>query len=468
MMDFIAKQKRVFAVISVALMLLVVGGIRFINNLPDSVVNLLIETQVQKNQNTNQFEDDALYVITTGTGAPLPDKGRAGPQTVIVAGDQYLVFDAGPGSTLQLELSVGDVGAADALFMTHYHSDHIGDMGELMLKRWATSGPNTPLPIYGPPGIEEVVAGFEAAYRLDKGYRVDHHGKETVPPSGFGGEAITFDLGSDLMSSEVVYEKGDVQVIAFNVDHAPIFPAVGYRVNYKDRSVVISGDTIYTESLTEHTMGADLLVSEALHHEYSLLISDATSDADNNASVVAEDITDYHITPEQVGIVARDADVDYVLVTHILPPVPSQLLVNPFLRDTRAVFDGEVGMAYDGTMVKMPVNSDVFAVEELLGGGAGLPIQGLFRIAALGVVGVFVLGAMPALIEERAGLMNKTTYIRAVLVVFGLLILTRIPAFINGNLDGITIVSIIVELGFFIWGIMILRTKHDSNPVDNQ
>ncbi len=85
----------------------------------------------------------------------------------MVAGDQVLVFDAGPGSTHKLEL-IMDASSVDALFLTHYHSDHIGDMGELMLKRWATSGSAEPLPIYGPPGIEEVVAGFEAAYQLIK------------------------------------------------------------------------------------------------------------------------------------------------------------------------------------------------------------------------------------------------------------------------------------------------------------
>jgi ribonuclease Z len=285
---------------------------------------------------------------------------------VVVAGDQILVFDAGPGSTLNIELTPVDVGAVNALFLTHFHSDHIGDIGEIMLKRWATSGPDQPLSIYGPPGVEEVISGFEAAYNLDYGYRIAHHGEVAMPASGTGGEVHTFDLGSDLMSSAVVYQQGDVEVTAFNVDHAPIFPAVGYRVNYKDRSVAITGDTVFTESLIRHAMGADLLVSEALHHEFSQLLSDATSEQDNNGSIVASDIQDYHITPEQVGIVARDAGISYVLVTHILPPVPSQILVNPFLRDTRAVFGGPITMANDGTMVKLPANSTEITTEELL------------------------------------------------------------------------------------------------------
>ena len=365
MVDFVMKHKRAFIVGAVVLILLVAGGVWFMNNLPDSIVEVLFNSTISTNQTAKHFEDDALYVITTGTGAPLPDPGRAGPQAVVVAGDQVLVFDCGPGSTHKLEL-IMDASSVDALFLTHYHSDHIGDMGELMLKRWGTGGSADPLPIYGPPGLEEVVAGFEAAYQLDKDYRVAHHGEETMPPSGFGGDAHLFDLGTDLVASQVVYEQGGVQVIAFNVDHAPVFPAVGYRVTYKDRSVVITGDTVFTESLIHHAMGADVLVSEALNHEMSTMVSEATSDLESNVSIVAEDIQDYHITPKQTGILARDAGVPYLIITHVLPPVPNQILVNPFLRDARAVYDGKIYLANDGTMVKILVETGKITVQEIL------------------------------------------------------------------------------------------------------
>ncbi|MBN2556510.1 MAG: hypothetical protein JXA97_11270, partial [Anaerolineales bacterium] len=191
------------------------------------------------------------------------------------------------------------------------------------------------------------------------------HGEEAVPPSGFGGEAHMFDLGTDLMSSEVVYEQDGVQVIAFNVDHAPVFPAVGYRINYRGRSVVISGDTIFTESLIHHTMGADVLVSEALDHEMSAMVADAGRESDTNLSTVAEDIQDYHITPEGAGIVAREAGVSQLLITHILPPVPVDFLVNTFLADARDVYDGDVRMANDGTMVIIPIDSGEIDIVEL-------------------------------------------------------------------------------------------------------
>jgi ribonuclease Z len=361
---FVRKDKRKLIIVLVVLVLLIVGGIWFLKNLPDFAVEVLINSGITTNQNAKYFEDDALYVITTGTGAPLPDAKRVGPQAVVVAGNQVLVFDAGPGSTRQIEL-IMDASSVDALFLTHYHSDHIGDLGELMLKRWATGGLAEPLPIYGPPGIEEVVAGFESAYQLDVGYRVEHHGQEAMPPSGSGGEVHLFDLGTDLMASDMVYEQDGVQVIAFNVNHSPVFPAVGYRVTYKEKSIVISGDTVFTESLIHHAMGADVLVCEALNHKMSTMVSEATRDIENNASIVAEDIKDYHITPEQAGIVAKKAGIPVLVITHVLPPVPVGILVNPFLKDAREVYDGKLYLAKDGTMVKLSVDSDKITKSEL-------------------------------------------------------------------------------------------------------
>ena len=235
-----------------------------------------------------------------------------------------------------------------------------------MLQHWTGAGSTEPLQIYGPPGVEEVVAGFVAAYQPDRGYRIDHHGADVMPPSGFGGVAHTFDLGTDLMSSEVVYEAGDVQVIAFNVDHPPVVPAVGFRVNYKDRSVIITGDTIYSDSLIHHAMGADLLVSDSLNHKMSQMVSEAGEDMDNNLSSVTEDIQESHIKPEEAAFVAKEAGVPVLMITHVLPPVPD-FLKRPFLRDAKKVYDGHLQMANDGTLISLPVNSDQYSIHELLG-----------------------------------------------------------------------------------------------------
>lgn len=364
-MSFVSRHKIGVSVVAGIVAVLIVGlaSLRF--NPPQALVNHLYAFGVTQGQNIDRFSEDALYVITTGTGAPMPDPSRAGPQVVVVANGQKLVFDTGSGSTRNIETAHIGVGDIDAVFLTHFHSDHIGDLGELFLKRWATDGMSTPLPVYGPPGVEQVVEGFELAYQLDKGYRIAHHGEDVMPVSGFGGDPITFDLGESLESSDVVYSRDGVEVIAFNVDHYPIVPAVGYRVNYQDRSVVISGDTVFTESLVGHAMNTDLLVSEVLHHELSLLVSEATAETEGNASKVAQDITDYHITPGQVGEWAARSNVSHVLATHILPPAPFPFLEHPFLSDLRANFDGPARIANDGTMVIMPVGTDEFIYKEL-------------------------------------------------------------------------------------------------------
>lgn len=345
--------------------LLVGGGVWYRNNLPDSAIESAINRALSSDRNGKYFEEDALHVITTGTGAPLPDPNRVGPQTVVVAGDQMLVFDTGPGSTRQLALTGLSISSVNALFLTHFHSDHISDLGELMLQHWTGTGVEEPLQIYGPPGVEEVVAGFVAAYQPDRGYRIDHHGADVMPPSGFGGVAHTFDIGTDLMSSEVVYEAGGVQVIAFNVDHPPVVPAVGFRVNYKGRSVMITGDTIYSDSLIHHAMGADLMVSDALNHKMSQMLSEAGEDMENNLSSITEDIQESHIKPEEAALVAKEAGVPVLMITHVLPPVPD-FLKRPFLREARAVYDGHLQMANDGTLISLPVNSDQFSIHELL------------------------------------------------------------------------------------------------------
>lgn len=366
MTQFFKKYKSAIF-IAIPIIVLLIFSLNWLRlNPPQFFVDYLIKATIIQNRDKDLFKNDALYVITTGTGAPMPDATRVNPQTVVVAAGQILVFDAGPGSTRNIEISQIGVGEVDALFLTHYHSDHIGDIGELFLKRWGTEGMSAALPVYGPPGVVEVVNGFESAYQLDKGYRIAHHGSDDFPESGFGGEPIVFDLGEELTSSKVIYEEDGVTVIAFNVDHKPVFPAVGYRVSYKERSVVITGDTIYTESLVEHSRDADLLVSEVLNHDWSKLISSVTEDNNSNASIVAEDILDYHISPSQLGMLATKANVKQVLATHILPPVPVPFLENPFLYDLRKEFKGPTRMASDGTMAILSINSDKIIYKELI------------------------------------------------------------------------------------------------------
>jgi len=123
------------------------------------------------------FADDALRVLLCGTSAPLPHPTRAKACVAVFAAGRFWVVDTGPQSWNRLALSRIDGKRIGAVLLTHFHSDHIGELGEFNLQTWA-AGRAGPMRVFGPPGVERVVAGFQEAYALDSGYRIAHHGAD--------------------------------------------------------------------------------------------------------------------------------------------------------------------------------------------------------------------------------------------------------------------------------------------------
>jgi ribonuclease Z len=259
-------------------------------------------------------------------------------------------------------------GRIEALFLTHYHSDHIDGVGPMMLLRWTGGSTRTPLPIHGPPGVERVVAGFDAAYALDDGYRTAHHGAKIVPPSGAGGTALPFALPPAGQGDAVVLvDDGGVKVTAFRVDHAPVAPAVGYRFDYKGRSVVLSGDTRPTPTLVAMAKGADMLVHEALQPTMLAMVSKALeARGQANMAQIMRDIIDYHSTPEQAADDARGAGVRYLVLNHIVPPLPSRFAYPAFLGDAHRHFAGPITVGEDGMIFSLPTGGHKIVLNRLL------------------------------------------------------------------------------------------------------
>jgi ribonuclease Z len=197
----------------------------------------LVERIAAKIMNADVIADlpDGLHVGLCGSGAPLADPRRASPCVAVIAGRGFYVVDIGPSSERKMELMRLNPGKVRAVLLTHFHSDHIGDLGELMLKRWTGGSNKSPLEVFGPAGVETVVKGFDLAYSLDSEYRILHHGPETVPPTGTGGLARPFPFPPGENEALIIDADG-VRITAFEIDHAPVKPAVGYRFEYKGRS----------------------------------------------------------------------------------------------------------------------------------------------------------------------------------------------------------------------------------------
>jgi ribonuclease Z len=209
---------------------------------------------------------DGLKVFLCGTSSPLPAPGRAQACVAVLAGESLFLVDAGAGSAQVATLGRLPLERLEAIFLTHFHSDHIAALPEFNLNSWVAGRPG-PLSVYGPRGVTQVVDGLNDAYSLDLRYRVAHHGEELLPPN----------LGvmePQLMEAGTVLDFDDLTITSFQVNHDPVRPAVGYRFDYRGRSVIISGDATITPGLIDAATGADRKsssISRITMHTYPIL-----------------------------------------------------------------------------------------------------------------------------------------------------------------------------------------------------
>jgi ribonuclease Z len=308
---------------------------------------------------------DGLHAYVCGTGSPLPDESRAGPCITVLAGKTGLVFDAGSGSMRKLGAMGFPMQHLDAAFLTHLHSDHIDGVGEMLLQAWMAGGRAAPLPVYGPPGTTQVINGFDAAYTPDRALRIAHHGPAVARPTGFGGEPREF--VPEALTGGVVYAANGVTVTALRVPHGPVKDAYAYRVTYKGRSVVISGDLSYHAPLGDFARGADVLFHEALNPDLVGQIgAQAKKSGMGDAAKIMADIPGYHTSPEEAARVAKAAGVPALVFYHVIPAPPYAFLNAAFLRDAPREYDGDMRIARDGLLVSLPAGGKDIDYKNLL------------------------------------------------------------------------------------------------------
>lgn len=323
----------------------------------DRLVDAMMQRGIQQRTEsvrTDLLEDGALNVFLCGTGAPLADASTAAACTLVIAGGQIYVVDVGPGSQEVAQIAGMPTAALAGVFLTHFHSDHIGELGEWAMQSWV-AGRDQPLNVYGPQGVDQVVNGFKQAYRHDDAYRLAHHGADYLPVAAteWRPHAVVVAEGP----GKKILEKNGLVATAFAVDHRPVEPAVGYRFDYKGRSVVISGDTDQSANLELNARDADLLIHEVLLKGLVGRMSDALGEAGwRRLQKLSGDVVDYHTSPSEAVRSANQAGVDTVVFTHLVPPVPGPLRRWLF---TRHVDPEEVAVVVgeDGMLIRLPVGS---------------------------------------------------------------------------------------------------------------
>ena len=273
-----------------------------------------------------------LKVTLLGTGNPRPVMSRFGPSTLVEAGDQKLLFDCGRGTTQRLYQVGIPFNDANALFLTHLHSDHTVGIPDLWLTEWIM-GRTVPLRIWGPAGTRKLVAHLQQAWAFDVHTRRDVD--EKLPAAGAVIEAKDIKQG-------VIYEKNGVEVTAFVVDHGPVKPAFGYRVDYHGRSVTLSGDTRFSENLIRFATGTDVLIHEVLDPEAYAKLRNSMND-NERAKVIA-----HHTLPDQAGMIFSRVKPKLAVYSHIVPPDAPTLV-----QQTRKTYAGPLEVGEDLMVIEI-------------------------------------------------------------------------------------------------------------------
>lgn len=295
---------------------------------------------------TELLEDGRMHVVLVGTGGPIANERRVSQCTAVIAGGEFLLVDGGSGSARRLSLLKLPGAHLSGILLTHYHSDHIGDLGEMNIQSWM-DGRTASLEVFGPEGVDDIVDGFNKVYARDVTYRNVHHGEEYMPRDA-GMMRSTTIVFQDPEEVTLVLDRNGLKVYAFPVNHEPASPAVGYRFEYTGNVVVITGDTKKTDKLAEYARDADILISEVLSFDLVRMTVDSLTrlGLERPAGMIG-DVLDYHMDPVQVGEVARDAGVKKLVFTHVFPPAPD-ILDLVFTLGTKEAYSGEVIMGEDG------------------------------------------------------------------------------------------------------------------------
>lgn len=296
---------------------------------------------------------DGLKITLCGTSSPIPAPGRAQACVAVETPDHLYIIDAGSGSAATANLAGVPTARLRGILLTHFHSDHISDIGDFNLNSWVAGRP-APLQVIGPEGVERIVEGLNITYESDRGYRVAHHGEELLNP----------ELGvlhARSIGEGVIMDEDGLRITAFEVSHPPIEPAFGYRFDYGNRSVVISGDSLVTDKIIEISDGADVVLHDAMALQLVQTIENTARAVGNTrTATVLHDIQDYHATMTDLQRLTAEANIGQLALYHLVPAPRNAMAVAAF---SRGMPEGAI-ITEDGMVISLPADSDEINIDQ--------------------------------------------------------------------------------------------------------
>ena len=349
-------MKKILILISCVASIFIIGLVSLnSHSVQDRILNIGLEN-ILSNAKPFLDEEDTLKVVVCGSRSPLPSPGRAESCVLVEAGDDIYIFDLGNGSVNNLTQYQVPWPNVKAVLITHMHSDHMADLPDAHLQSWI-QGRTSPLKVYGPEGINLVTKGFELAYSADYQYRNEHHGDDMLPMSIAGFNAIQI-----INNQFIPNDTPGLEILPFVVDHYPVNSAFGFKISYKGRTLVISGDTIHDGSVQKYSKDVDLLVHSAISIDIVERMRGIAPIPQMDK--ILFDIQDYHTSIEEAGEIARDANVEHLLIYHSIPTPRNALMERVFFRPIEGVFEN-YSLSDDGTRVIMPVGNDDIFIDEI-------------------------------------------------------------------------------------------------------
>jgi len=339
-----------FALLLIALLILTgwIVTTFFPEKLVPMMLNQQLKAQLAQAEKNNQLLEDTenIYVYTVGTSAPLPGE-RVQTGTAIIVNGHFFLFDVGDGVVRRAENMGLPLNRLDGIFITHWHSDHFMDLVSMVSRSWLV-GRDKALHLYGPDGTDSINQSIKGYLHLENKHRLDHHGPDIMDMSIV--HAVPHEFKNVQNGKEVVYQQDDITITAFDVDHQPIEPAVGYAIEYKGKKVVISGDTKKNDLVLEMAKNADLLLHEVILNSLlqQMEVVIAKRGLTRNAKII-HDIQDYHTPPVEVAEIAAKANVKKLILHHYAPAPDFRVIKNLYKKELSG-YDGPIIFANDGDL----------------------------------------------------------------------------------------------------------------------